>query len=115
MSDQYVYGFVNTELDSAQRAIQFGHAVLQMMHDLPDQVQQGRADPINKTPNFVLFGIIGEKGILETAKLLDLEVSSVPFTLWYEPDHDLGYTAICTVPIRGVIREAFSGFDMLEG
>ncbi len=111
MSEYYAYGFVNKELDGAVRAIQFGHACIGMMQLMS---QTDEECPFHEVPNIVLFGVQGERGIVETAQLLRREVDSVKFHLWYEPDHDLGYTALCTVPIRGIIREAFSGFEKLQ-
>jgi hypothetical protein len=108
MSLLRVYGFVNTEFDRATCAVQFGHACLQMAEE------HGRLFSSLKNVHLVLFGISGERGIIDTASLLRDEVSTVPFSMFYEPDHDLGYTAICTTPVQGVMQEAFSGFQLLD-
>lgn len=97
-SPWYKYVFVRRDLSEAQRIIQVGHACYEVgQSSLPD------------TPNMVLFEVAGEAELIEVSRQLD--VAGVKYAMFFEPDHDTGYTALCTYPVTGEERRVFANYS----
>lgn len=96
---EYVFIFVRYDLPLPQQLVQTNHATMKM----------ASLYGIEGTPNIALIGVSDIVELRNVSRLLsDLEV---PHHDWYEPDFDLGFTAIATAPISGAQRTALSHYD----
>lgn len=96
---RYNYGFVRRDLTDVQQIIQWGHAL--QGATLSDARLEEELDPLHT----VLFEVANERELLDVAK--ELERENIAFYKFYEPDYDLGYTALCTYSVSGAEREFF--------
>lgn len=60
--------------------------------------------------HMVLCSITNEEQLERLSKTL--EEHNISFHMFYEPDHETGYTAICTEPIYGEQRKLFRKFKL---
>ena len=93
-----MYIFVRTDLPIEHQIIQTNHATL---HMAGLRAEHG-------TPNIVLIGIPSLTSLLRVER--KLEANGIPHYSWIEPDHDFGFTAITTAPVRGEQRKLFSNY-----
>ena len=83
--------FVRYDLSVAQSIIQTNHATFEMASTLMQSV-----DPV--TPSLVLVGVPNTKALLKVIEKLKL--NQIEFSVFDEPDDDLGLTAVATVPLN---------------
>lgn len=84
--------------------VQTNHATQQLFSILPSP---------EGIPNIVAIGVPDEAALKRVfAKLKANQIQHRPF---YEPDGDLGFTAIVTVPLDGVQREALRNYRLFNG
>lgn len=91
----YTYGFVRLDLPVVQQIIQFGHATHEAALLGAPRV----------APHVCLFEVENERELIDVSR--ELDVQGVRHALFYEPDGDVGYTALATAPIAGADREWF--------
>ena len=84
----YIYTFVRKDLSPEQRIVQIGHACYEAGKQFQDP--QGIS-------NLVLLGAQDEDDLKNIAMKLDIR--GIEYYMFYEPDYNTGYTAICTRPI----------------
>lgn len=108
MSANYVYVFVRKDLTPQQQIVQVAHACLNGAGYGSDARKMAKA-------NIVLIGVDDELELVNTRRLLAQEAPSIRTFAFFEQDHDLGYTAFCTSPVTGSMREVFSGWKILQG
>ena len=60
------------------------------------------------TPNIVLIGLPSETSLRRAER--KMEQHSIPHYSWIEPDHDFGFTAIATAPLKGKQREVMANY-----
>lgn len=86
------YIVVRRDLSHAQQVVQASHAAMQMAisRDLLDKKDMG---PIH----IAALGVKDQRHLMEIVKRISVE-GKVDFELFYEPDDDVGYTALCTSP-----------------
>lgn len=106
MSNYYTYTFVRLDLPMSQRIIQHGHAC----HNAA--VALGACDVA--TPNIVLFEVADETELVEVSKKLRL--LGIGFEMFYERDHDQGFSALATLPIfrDDEKRKSFEGYRLYD-
>lgn len=91
---EYVYVFVRQDIPLPQQSVQSLHAVysLTTLSNLPPTV-----------PNIVFVGVPN----LAALKRVETKMKAcgIPHYAWHEPDGDLGFTSLATVPLVGSQRE----------
>lgn len=101
MSDTaYTYLFIRKDLAPSQRIVQASHAA------------HNAGERFGAHSHMILFGISSEAEMLKTAAYL--ENKGIDFEMFFEPDFDTGYTAICTRPLRGDERKIMRRFTLLQ-
>ena len=102
----YVYVFVRTDLAAAYQIVQANHACFEMGIQLAN----------NKRPShvshMVLCSIPGEEELQKIS--LYLTKNKIDHHMFYEPDNDTGYTAICCEPVYDEQRKLFKKFRLLK-
>jgi hypothetical protein len=86
----HFYLFVRYDLSPEQTVIQTNHATFEMAYTLPQSVDL-------TTPSLVLIGVPDKKALHRVMRKLRLH--HIEFSAFYEPDNDLGLTAVATVPL----------------
>lgn len=64
----------------------------------------------NETPSIVLIGVPDKKALERVInKLID---NNIHFSDFYEPDNDMGLSAVATVPVNAEQREILRGYRL---
>lgn len=100
MENAYSYLFIRKDLTGPQQIVQGAHAALEAGHRFGEH------------SHLICFGIDSQDDLLQTAAYLDRH--GIEFQMFYEPDYDTGYTAICTQPLRGDQRKPMRRFSLLK-
>lgn len=87
---QYFFLFVRQDIPVEQQIIQTNHATFEMAYTLPQSVDLS-------TPHIVLIGVPNKKALKKV--ISKLRLNSIEFSVFDEPDDDLGLTAVATVPL----------------
>lgn len=88
----YSYIVCRKDMSPSYQAVQSSHAAMEM----------GFRTTCPSSPvHIVLLGISNQEELIKLASRL--EKKGVNFQLFYEPDYDTGYTALCTFPVEGKI------------
>lgn len=87
MAERYVFVFIRQDIPVSQQIVQSNHATLSL----------ASLYPIQGTPNIVVIGVPNEAALRRAEK--KLEEFRIPYFAWIEPDFDLGFTAITTLPL----------------
>ena len=95
--------FVRYDLPVAQQIIQSNHSTHDMAYTLPQSV-----DPV--TPSIVLIGVPNKKALLRVIEKLKL--NHIEFSVFDEPDDDLGLTAVATVPLTEAQRALLQNYKL---
>jgi hypothetical protein len=85
----------------ADQMVQVGHACLEAgkRFDWPDE------------PCHLVVLAVPSKAHLLTA-VAQLQLADIRYELFFEPDDDLGVTAVCTEPITGKLRQTFRRYPL---
>jgi hypothetical protein len=98
----YSYIVCRRDMNASYQAVQSAHAAMEMGF----RCTQVPASPVH----IVLLGISNQDELL---KLSDkLQKAGVRFELFYEPDYNTGYTALCTYPSEDKVK-ALGRLDLL--
>lgn len=101
----YTYVFVRKDLSPVTRIVQVAHAAFEMGRDL------GR--PTEETlDNLVVLEVADSKELLKIGEFL--EYNKIRHHMFYEPDYDLGYTAVCSEPVKSDKKKLFNKFKLLN-
>jgi hypothetical protein len=96
----YIYCFVRTDIPLADQIVQAGHACL----------ESGFAFEKKDLSNLVMLALKDDYHLCETKKyLIEHEIPHVEF---WEPDENLGLSAICTQPLQDTDRKLFKKFHL---
>lgn len=99
-----MYIFIREDLDHAYQIVQAAHAT----H------QAGIRFGSTQLPtHFVLIGAKNEMALEKIA--MQLEELGIEFEMFFEPDHNTGFTAIATRPLYGDERKPFRKFNIYKG
>lgn len=92
----YIYTFIRRDLSHEQKIVQLGHATWEagQVFDRP-----------SKTASLVLLSAENEHDLKSIARKLDGK--GIDYHMFYEPDYDTGYTAICTRVVTDERERAF--------
>jgi hypothetical protein len=89
----YSYIVCRRDMTPSYQAVQSAHAAMEMGF---------RTMTPGGPVHIVLLGISNQEELLELADKLQRE--NVKFELFYEPDYETGYTALCTYPMEGKVK-----------
>lgn len=101
MTESHVYVFVRQDIPLEHQFIQSNHAVLHLAL---------KHTGIVGVPNIVGIGVPNLKSLHKVKA--KLEENFITHLCWSEPDNDLGFTAVATVPLCGKIREVLSNYRL---
>jgi len=92
----YIYTFIRRDLSPEQKIVQLGHACWEagQIFEAPE-----------KTASLILLAAEDEADLQNIARKLDGR--GIGYEMFYEPDYDTGYTAICTRVITDERERAF--------
>jgi hypothetical protein len=105
METPFVYIFVREDLPPIQQVIQTAHVT----HEAG--IKFGRLG--NKISHFCIFGVKNEFELMKIRTDINLH-SPIHFTTFFEPDFDIGYSAMATGPVIGEERKFFSDYKLLK-
>lgn len=94
---QYTYCFIRKDIPIHAQIIQTAHACLQI--EAPKEIN-----------SIVLFEVKNEEHLIATNEYL--QKRGLKTYIFFEPDFDMGYTAIATEPLKGEDREVCKRFKM---
>jgi 2-keto-3-deoxy-L-rhamnonate aldolase RhmA len=100
----YVYVVVRRDIPLEDQAVQACHAALEAGYAF--------AAPAN-TASLVLLSVEDEHALNDLAKVL--AVKEVAHTLFFEPDNDMGHSALATRPVTGETRGLFRELPLWRG
>ncbi len=104
MSESYIYTFVRDILPHTQKIVQIGHACYEAGKKFTDSCG---------ISNLILLSARNEEDLLKIAD--NLEVSDINHTIFYEPDNEMGHSAICTEPItKSEQRALFRKYKLVK-
>jgi hypothetical protein len=66
----------------------------------------------NKVITLILLSVASEEELM--VSLENIRVKGIRCVVFYEPDHQYGFTAICTEPLQKLQRRTFCNFPMWE-
>lgn len=99
-----MYIFVRTDIPIEYQMVQACHACFEMGMEIADKPKQ--------VSHMVLCQIKNEEEIYKLSSYL--KEHDMAYHMFYEPDYNTGYTAICTEPIYGEQRKLFKKFKLLK-
>lgn len=100
----YVYIFVRRDIPIAHAIVQACHACFELGIKLTDEHKP------KKTSHMVLLKVKNERELMTIVETLEL--NDIHHTMFFEPDNNLGYTAIATQPIYGEKRMLFRKYKL---
>lgn len=99
-----VYVLVRTDLSLAQQAVQACHAGMQAV---------ARFGGLEPDTRLALLAIEGSEDLARWQRQLDNR--GIPFTVFWEPDHNTGESALATPPLDERQGKAFARLPLWEG
>jgi hypothetical protein len=96
--DSYIYTFIRKDLSPEQKIVQLGHACHEAGKLLPHAEHQG-------VSSLILLAAEDEDDLKSIARKIDC--AGIDFYMFFEPDNNMGYSAICTRPITSPRERAF--------
>lgn len=102
-TNKYCYAFVREDLPNVVKLVQTSHACMEMGF-------------VNKKPDeqvfLVVLSVANERALMRVSELLDRK--KIKHEIFYEPDFDYGYTALCTEPVFFGEHKLFEKYNLLE-
>lgn len=99
-TDRHLYVFVRQDLTLTQQIVQSNHASLSI----------ASRHHIEGIPNIVIIGVPDRAGLAEAIRRMIQW--GLGYYAWFEPDFDLGLTAVATVPLDRDQRKLFSNYAL---
>jgi hypothetical protein len=100
----YIYTFIRRDLSPEQKIVQLGHACHEAGKILKYEENQ-------EVSSLILLPAENERELKSIARKIDC--AGIDFHMFFEPDNDMGYSAICTRPIiTERERRFFSRWDL---
>lgn len=97
----YVYILVRTDLPIAQQMVQASHAALEAGFAFSAPAQ---------TAHLVMLAVPDAAGLLDASAHLDLH--AIDHKVFFEPDDDMGHSALATRPVHGAERRLLRGYPL---
>jgi hypothetical protein len=90
----YVYAFVRKDIPLADQIVQAGHACLDAGNTFGSEGS-----------NLVVLELYNSSHLVETGKYLD--ENGIRYVKFWEPDDNMGHTALCTEALSEGFKKAF--------
>ena len=100
-NERYVYVVVRKDMSPEMQMVQSCHATLEVGF---------KSESYKVVTNLVLFEIDNEKDLIDCSVKLQLE--ELDYEMFFEPDNQLGYTALATLPTYERRIKAFNGLKL---
>lgn len=97
----YVYVVVRKDMSPAMQMVQASHAALEAGY---------KSEKPNVPTHLVLFQLDDEKDLIDCS--VDLQMQDIKHEVFFEPDFQLGYTALATLPTYQRNIKAFKGLSL---
>ena len=104
LQTKYSYVFIRRDIPIHAQLVQSAHAALELGFQLPPEKKP------DKTSFLILLDADNQDHLNEIARYLDDR--DIEFHKFFEPDYDMGYTAICTEPLSQDKRKYFKKFNL---
>lgn len=88
--NSYIYTFIRQDISPEQRIVQLGHACHEAGKLLPHQEH-------TEPSTMILLSARDQSDLKSIAEQIDR--AGIEFYMFWEPDNEMGYSAICTRPI----------------
>ena len=102
-TNKYSYVFVREDLPNTVKLVQASHACMEMgfVTEKPDE-----------QVFLIALSVKNQAGLIKVSELL--EQQGINFHMFYEPDYDYGYTALCTVPVEFGKYKIFEKYNLIK-
>ena len=94
----YIYTFIRKDISHAQKIVQLGHAC----HEAGKLLPQAEYPDVS---TMILLAAEDEDDLKHIARQIDC--AGIDHYMFFEPDNEMGYSAICTRPITSQRERAF--------
>ena len=94
----YIYTFIREDIPPAQKIVQLGHAC----HEAGKLLHHAEH---KHTSSLILLSAENEAELLDIAARIDR--AGIDYYIFYEPDNDMRYSALCTRPILSKRERSF--------
>jgi len=101
---RYTYVFIRRDIPLHAQLVQSSHAALELGLQLSPEKKP------EKTSFLILLDAEDQAHLEKIARYLDDR--DIEFHKFFEPDYDMGYTAICTEPLSLDMRKHFKKFNL---
>jgi hypothetical protein len=101
----YVYALIRRDIPIEQQLVQVGHAALEA-----GRFHYGPDEPI---ASFIVLEVPDKADLLRAAEKLTHQ--GVAHSLFFEPDFDMGHSALASRPVRGKERNLFRRWPLWQG
>ena len=101
--NKYSYVFVREDLPNIVKLVQTGHACMEIgfITRLPQ-----------KETFLIVLSVKNQKALIKISE--KLERQKIKNHMFFEPDFDYGYTALCTEPVEYGKHKIFEKYNLLE-
>lgn len=98
--------FVRTDLTAAQQLVQSNHATFEVARRLPQPRN------LDETPSCIVIGVPDKAALFRVVE--KLRSNDIAHQVFYEPDFDMGLSAVATVPLEQHQRRALSNYRLWQ-
>jgi hypothetical protein len=96
--NSYIYTFIREDLSPAQQIVQLGHAC----HEAGKLLNENEwKHPLS----LILLSAKGQSDLIHISRMIDCV--GIDHHMFFEPDNETGYSAICTRPVVTQRERAF--------
>lgn len=98
----HIYMFVREDISPEQKIVQCSHAA----HEA------GKLEKGTDISSLVLLSVADEDELKKIAMRLDM--LGINFYMFFEPDNEMGYSALCTCPVTESERKHFKKYKLFR-
>jgi hypothetical protein len=96
--------FVRQDIDLAQQIVQSNHATFEMARRLP------HPQNLDITPSCITIGVPDKTALFRVIE--KLRSNGIPHEVFYEPDFNMGLSAVATIPLGQEQRRKLSNYRL---
>jgi len=96
--------FVRQDISLAQQIVQSNHATFEVARRLP------QPQDLDVTPSCIVIGVPDKQALFRVIE--KLRANGIAHELFYEPDFDMGLSAVATVPLEQAQRRVLSNYRL---
>jgi hypothetical protein len=111
----YIYVWVRRDIPLVQQIIQVGHACYDAGYS---KGWDNYADVMNgamlgyRSPHMCLLQVPDQEALITVSN--HLKFIGITYDMFCESDNNMGFSAICTEPIKGEVRNAFRLYELWQ-